>query len=589
MSLDKVTIWMRLEPRSRRPDRVNHHLQAPILDPLWMLARQWQTGELAGEDGGAPAWVEVKHRVAPLTPADASGLGDDAGEAVGEHVLFGETPALSWGDRARLGQELCVVLAGVLGDAQLDITLDDLSTRYPLESAPDEAILPGERRASALADGSVIDGAKVALAAKGITLAASEPTLTVIKAAIQDWAGGVQRRYPSLGAEVVKPSTWSTDEQRYRAKVKFQAGDGVSHTLNVASPSAAGLGWSSLDQHGQEPITLTTDLETSGRVLPGRVHFPGMPAPRWWDFEDSARSLLSIQVAKHDLARVMWLEFLLVGCDDWFVAPLRAPRGSVVQIDHVVVCDVFGVETTLSAADANDLEKNAAAGTQRWSLFRPTCEPRSSAGGGLAQTAFTQLPKLANLLVIPPGFGPLAQKGPRLEELRLLRDEDANLVWGVSHTVEDRWGRPVRGSDVSAHRPGKGDDAPLPTHGDSSSSGPLRYRARTPVPGDWTPFVAQRQRKNDQIVLRRAVLWSEQGTARPVHGRLLNEIGDHGELSEETVPRAGVHIARELWRARTASGETVTWVQRSRSSGPGEGASGLRFDLALPDPNLTTK
>ena len=32
-------------------------LQAPIADPLWMLARQWQFNEFQGEDAGTPITI----------------------------------------------------------------------------------------------------------------------------------------------------------------------------------------------------------------------------------------------------------------------------------------------------------------------------------------------------------------------------------------------------------------------------------------------------------------------------------------------------------------------------------------------------
>ena len=49
-----VTTWMRLEPRSRDAS-MQTSLQARIYDPLWLLARQWQTGEFEGDDSGSPA------------------------------------------------------------------------------------------------------------------------------------------------------------------------------------------------------------------------------------------------------------------------------------------------------------------------------------------------------------------------------------------------------------------------------------------------------------------------------------------------------------------------------------------------------
>src|SRR5688500_6797075 len=50
---DEFAVWMRLESRSRHND-FSRGLEARIADPLWMLARQWQTGEFLAEDVGSP-------------------------------------------------------------------------------------------------------------------------------------------------------------------------------------------------------------------------------------------------------------------------------------------------------------------------------------------------------------------------------------------------------------------------------------------------------------------------------------------------------------------------------------------------------
>src|SRR5437773_5149595 len=50
--------WTRLEPQSVTGDP-RPGLEARVHDPLWLLARQWQLGEFAGEDTGRPISVRV--------------------------------------------------------------------------------------------------------------------------------------------------------------------------------------------------------------------------------------------------------------------------------------------------------------------------------------------------------------------------------------------------------------------------------------------------------------------------------------------------------------------------------------------------
>ena len=57
--------WTRLEPQSHsgNPDE---WLATRIHDAAWMLGRQWQAGEFAGEDCGTPLSVEVTVRSRPV-------------------------------------------------------------------------------------------------------------------------------------------------------------------------------------------------------------------------------------------------------------------------------------------------------------------------------------------------------------------------------------------------------------------------------------------------------------------------------------------------------------------------------------------
>ena len=61
-----ITTFFRLEPDPLRPD-VTVGATAPLHDPLWLLARQWQTGEFAAQDGGTPVVARWRGVVAPPT------------------------------------------------------------------------------------------------------------------------------------------------------------------------------------------------------------------------------------------------------------------------------------------------------------------------------------------------------------------------------------------------------------------------------------------------------------------------------------------------------------------------------------------
>lgn len=54
-----------LEPDNTSPN-IDEAQQARVKDPLWFLARQWQTGEFEAENGGSPAQVDVAWTSFPL-------------------------------------------------------------------------------------------------------------------------------------------------------------------------------------------------------------------------------------------------------------------------------------------------------------------------------------------------------------------------------------------------------------------------------------------------------------------------------------------------------------------------------------------
>ena len=92
-----------------------------------------------------------------------------------------------------------------------------------------------------------------------------------------------------------------------------------------------------------------------------------------------------------------------------------------------------------------------------------------------------------------------------------------------------------------------------------------------------------------EISLRgcRAVLRRSGDTREPLglaRGQLLRldpnaaVSADYLRLEEEEVPRDGIELKRAFNYARDADGRALLWIGRSKTTGRGEGASGLKFD-----------
>src|ERR1700752_5047644 len=63
--METYPTWIRLHPASV-DDTLATSVQARIHDPLWMLGRQWQFGELRHDAGATPVDVRVEGTSAPL-------------------------------------------------------------------------------------------------------------------------------------------------------------------------------------------------------------------------------------------------------------------------------------------------------------------------------------------------------------------------------------------------------------------------------------------------------------------------------------------------------------------------------------------
>jgi hypothetical protein len=116
----------------------------------------------------------------------------------------------------------------------------------------------------------------------------------------------------------------------------------------------------------------------------------------------------------------------------------------------------------------------------------------------------------------------------------------------------------------------------------------LRYRLQTGAPLHWIPFPpVQVDAARRAVALERAAMqrFVDGALARiEPAGRVLKPTNlDDPRLyrvREEEVTRSGLRVLRSARRARWTDGSIHVWCARTRRAGRGEGASGLRYDLA---------
>ncbi len=614
------TTWSKLEPMATNDD-VSESLQAKIADPLWMLARQWQFNELQGEDAGSPIAAALKMTGLPVsTLLHPTGAVPDVTlpalfapvEALVEHEqVLPVHPKLN----AQAGQQLMRMLRA----AGLQATVAGVLDQYPAPvAAPDDAVADNAGFVwNALLDQRAVDA--LALAADLRALGGSRPALETFSATVgvgaaqtSAWCDVVERWMTWLadlaldGAAPGASAYWKPERLEYAFSLGAQ-GVGAPVRLLADEYTDGRLDWHTYTlgaaPNVQPGASQAFDVVPERPPLPTTARYPGMPADRYWEFEDGRINFGMAGAAKSDLARLAVLEYALVFGNDWFVLPMTLPTNALYRVSTFTVRDNFGIELPIPPAG--------------WSLYEMSMSPGAPVQG------------LVDTLYLCPALDTL--EGPPLEHVMMMRDEMANLVWGIEKRVQGTSGEPIdrkfestRLSTTQSLRPPAG--APLVDGGAL-----LQYRLQTPVAANWVPFLPvrkagatpldwaiqlqravvthyyqvtksrlddprnasykafiERLRGNDFVettLVQGAVDNQLQGFMFHPRGQLLRldpEAGvktDFLRLEEEEVPRDGIELKRAFNYARDAQGRALLWIGRSKTTGRGEGASGLEFDV----------
>jgi hypothetical protein len=546
---------------------MNDSLAARIHDPLWFLSRQWQLGEFQADDAGTPARLEVIGATAPVG-AYALGNGEWQRYDPQEAPLEPLVEAIGDGADVRLRVEAGAHFLRLLVSHDLAqhrgaflaacgfASLEPLATDPLLAMAA--AVAPdGERLRNELE--ALIDGRRTL-----VPIALDDRPAVVETAA--EWLAWYAREQ---GASVAGAGdAWDPHRFEHRIRVASSLAGGV--VLRAGDYTGETLGWSEFDidaAASMPSFNLPPSKAVRLATTPTPVRFGGMPSPRYWEFEDARFNFGNVDAAGYDLGRLLLLQFATLFGNDWFLVPLTLDAGTLTLLDHVIVTDVFGRHF----AGRRAVEPE-------WNLFaqQPTVSLEDMGGG--APPAADDPHPAAGALFLPPTLGPTIDS-ESLELVHLLRDEMANLAWGVERYYESPVG--VRVDRHAAWLGGR--TAPV----DDGGGDLPRYIVASEVPDYWIPLAPQQledHRSIRLVVTPLAVPTDDTfAPAKPL-GRLLRA-DDNGPLwiYEEEVPRAGATVDC-IWKyGRWHDGRSFLWKARRKRTGRGEGSSGLRFDVILPE------
>lgn len=609
-SFPTITLWNRLEGRPRTDD-FDRALKAEIRDALWMLTKQWQLGEFRGDDAGSPVFAKIQVATTQLNKYQANGQAvqpfeDDVPleakveqRAIPFHI-GAQNIALDL--RLQMGRQWLKMVSAV-GDFARDY-IDRYPIVMPDSNDEEDAQIcahPEVWAQFAAVANRAMDGAALYSYLKGEpTRHAYDgiPVLAHQQDDIDRLAERFVRWFENLYYQPQQPEddAWMPPYLEYQFFCSAPEEDGEK--VFAADEYYHGhLDWYNLDiDRDKEDLG-----EVPGHTLPGYqepppqsfipvpVVFNGMPNTRWWAFEDRRTNFGDIEPDTTDIAKLLLIEFGLVYANDWFLFPLTLPTGSIAWVKGLALTNVFGerfwIEPAGSGADED---------WQRWSMYTLNIKGHADEPADTSMLLLPTVPKI--------------QEGAPLEEVALIRDEMANMVWGIEAVIPLADGRSKSGHEAAIELRNhlqklidKGIEDGSITVTPVDYQADIRYQVMNTVPENWIPFIpVHMEGSNREIQLKRAAMPRilEGGPKRPEKVRprtvLLREGLDRSRpeayfIHEEEVPRAGIRVSQSFQRTRWYDGRVFVWLGVRKGTGRGEGSSGLAFDQIVHVDRFKTK
>jgi hypothetical protein len=334
-------------------------------------------------------------------------------------------------------------------------------------------------------------------------------------------------------------AAWRSTELEYEFRLKAKG-----HDLKAEEYSGKALDWMHFDHTSTAPAAAPT--AATRRMTPTQLTFPGAPHPRWWRLEEGEAYFDSPEDPEPNVLSLLLPELFYTDIENWYLVPMPVSAGNLREVTQVVMVDSFGHTTTLGpAADLH--------GKGDWALFG--IDGAHEPGGQALDGQFLLVPNIAIEVV----------ENDEIEEVRFLRDENANLVWA--------WERKLEGSMTDPEKQG-----PLP-----KSDNPERqlFLLMSETAREWIPYVPRQSAAvgagDGQTFLRRARSHEQYSSAVPqFRSRIISEAK---QIAEEVIPPQGLRVRRVNRYARGSDGAPYFWVGREKETSTRTARPGLRFDF----------
>lgn len=521
-----VTLWNRVEPAISHADPLadlDVALAAQVADPLWLLARQEQLGELRGEDAGTPILARVTLGSTGFTELSmgADRITLSPGQPL-EPLIEAEAMVIDVRARVSGGRYLLALLEerGLTGLTSAAIA----RLGWPV----DETLGPEAARLVTLTRATCPDGARIAATVRANDLARAlgvdptSPATATLVAIGERWLAW-WTSYVGVARDA-----WSSEQLAHDAQVHTGVG-----TFSIAGYRGGRLDWDAWSLTA--PLDTASDRVEETSAVPVHLGFAGAPATRFWELEDPRYDLNKVTVGLGDVGSALLVETALTYASDWFILPLSLERGSVHRVERLEIIDTFSLRAVVPHVE--QVRPNA-----DWTLWRVD-------GTG------------AGTLLIPEASPPGLQ-GEAIEEVAFLADELANLAWAIERIVPSELGR---GLPTAASRP----VAPAPIIAD------WRYQPMPSFPADRIPLA----RISATHLARATSVDEATAPVAPSRGRLITP---QFVVRRDAIGRLGAVVVRRWQVTLDRRGGRIVWRTREVRPGGAQAGAHLAADALQP-------
>ena len=535
-------------------------LASRLADPLWLLHRQREVGEFAAEDGGYPMVAELRGVTAriddfrPLGSTVASPYDPDvqslevsaeAEMVFSDEVTGGAAPFPRGQGRVAVEAGLQFArLAKAAGNSSLAASY---LSAHPLREADFSDLSPESARLRTLAVGRAINGYQLLVHLRDVKV-----SLSGLEQKYVDWCEGLFEE-PELAHDTWAPKRL---EHQFEVGASLEDGEGKNRVTLTADEYHGGrLDWYHFDAAVEADNSAPHSQPVTWQALPSPATYAGMPASRYWEYEDERVRFGDIKASETGLATALLIEFAITYGNDWFVIPIDLNVGSVTKIQELVVTDSFGEETKISPVVEND-RKSANGEALPWSMFSWGAESSDADG------YFFLAPSLST-----------SDSSEAVEKVSLVRDEMANVVFAIEETIQSAASAPHSLQVDHEKRMAEGAAA---NPGWAAHEARLVYRLQGYVPEHWHPLTPKVS--NGITSLELQSIHRPAGPSEPRGKVLLDEGSEPFTVHFEEVPEGGIQIVRDYQLARWTDGRYRLWTGKRKRPGRHPVASGLRYD-----------